>query len=142
MRDPKNPDLEVLFQDLQETETARVPDFRSMMDQARAEAAESGPGAIPVRQSRVLPKRLAWGGSLLAAAAAAVLILIQVPATSDAEFVQVVQAYSSNPAAGAWASPTDGLLNVPGNKILSTMPSIGTNRRLLDPGSEPQRNEL
>jgi len=113
------------------------------MNRAREEAFRSGLEIHPEgREARRFPRSLAWGGSLLAAAAAAVLLLVQIPGTSDSEFVQVVQAFSSDPASGAWKSPTDALLDVPGAEILFTVPSIRTSRWLLEPRPNPKRNEL
>ena len=143
MRNRDDEDLRGLFKDLREEDRKRIPEFGILMARARREAVESGlrlhdAGKYTFRISR----KLAWRGSLLAAAAAAALLLIQVPHTSDSEFVQVVQRFSADPASGAWKSPTDGLLDLPGNTILSTVPSIGTSQWLLDPGPNPRRNEL
>ena len=79
---------------------------------------------------------------MLAAAAAAVLIFVQASGTSDSEFVKIVEAYSADPASGAWTSPTEGLLALPGKDILSTVPSIGTSSWLSGTGSDSPRNEL
>jgi len=87
-------------------------------------------------------RRLAWGGSLLAAACAATLLFIQLPESPDAEFERVVQSFSSDPASGAWISPTDALLDLPGAEILSTVPSIGGRRWPQPAGDDPRRNEL
>jgi hypothetical protein len=87
-------------------------------------------------------RRLAWGGSLLAAACAATLLLIQIPDRGDAEFERVVQSFASDPATGAWRSPTDALLDLPGAEILSTVPNIGSRRWARPAGDDPRRNEL
>jgi hypothetical protein len=147
LREREGQDLKDLFQDLQEEDRQRVPSFRNLMARVRDEASRSGAEVYPGRSvakriPRRLPRRLAWSGSLLAAAAAAVLLLVQTHGTSDAEFVQIVQAYSSNPSAGAWRSPTDGLLELPGRDILSTVPSISTRGWFTDPVGPPRRNEL
>jgi hypothetical protein len=136
-------DLEGRFEALKATEEPAVPDFHGMMDRVKAQAADAV-AAVDAREARVprIPRRLAWGGSLLAAAAAAAIMLFQPDHTSDSKFVHVVQTFSSNPAAGAWKSPTDGLLNLPGNDILSTVPSIGTNPWPTGTGSSRRRNEL
>jgi len=145
--DREDRDLRRLFQNLQDQDRHHVPDFQAMMARVREEAAASG-AEIPETQNgirrlpRRIPRKLAWGGSLLAAAAAAFLLLVQTGGTSDSEFVQVVQSFTSDPAAGAWKSPTDGLLDLPGSEILSTVPSIGGSPWLSDPGSAPRRNEL
>jgi len=138
----KDQELRGLFHDLQEEDRQQAPDFRTLMNRAREEASGSGLEIHPEsRVTRRIPRRLAWGGSLMAAAAAAVLLLFQIPGTSDSEFVQVVQAFSTDPASGAWKSPTDALLDLPGAQILSTVPSIGTSRWLMDPRPTPRRNE-
>jgi hypothetical protein len=136
-------DLQRRFQDLHDEDRHRVPDFQAMMARAREEASVSERMALEERKGlRRVPRKLAWGGSLLAAAAAAFLLLLETGGTSDSEFVQVVQTFSANPAAGAWKSPTDGLLDLPGSEILSTVPSIGGSLWLSDPGSAPRKNEL
>ena len=136
-------DLEGRFSALKETQEPAVPDFRKMMARVEADAAKEGLPLKPnVSPRRGIPRRLAWGGSLLAAAAAAAIMLFQPDHTSDSEFVQVVQTFSSNPAAGAWKSPTDGLLKLPGSDILSTVPSIGRSPWPTGMGTTPRRNEL
>ncbi len=143
MRDREDQELRGLFRHLQEQDQKGVPDFGTLMARARKEASESGPGGYPVTRSpRRLSRRLAWGGSLLAAAAAAALLLVPRSGTSEAEFLQVVQSFSSNPATGAWKSPTDALLDLPGSELLSTVPSISSRPWLLDPSGNPLRNEL
>jgi hypothetical protein len=132
-------DLRELFQELREGDRERIPDFQGMMARAREEAslAKITPSARPPMR-----RRLAWGGSLLAAACAAALLLIQMPHGGDAEFERVVQAFASDPATGAWKSPTDALMDLPGAEILSTVPSIGNRRWARPAGDDPRRNEL
>lgn len=143
MRNQEDQDLKDLFGDLEATEGKRTPDFRVLMDNVKAEAAESGLDLYPAKmRTRFSRSRLAWGGSMLAAAAAAVLIFVQTSGTSDSEFVRVVEAYTADPASGAWTSPTEGLLALPGQDILSTVPSIGTSGWLSGPRPESPRNEL
>ena len=143
MRDREDKDLQGVFRDLKDQDRFKVPDFRTLMARARQEASGSETEIHPGgRWTRRNPRRLAWGGSLLAAAAAAVLLLVQIPGTSDSEFERVVNAFSADPASGAWKSPTDGLLDLPGAEILSTVPSIGSSRWLMNPRPDPQRNEL
>jgi hypothetical protein len=143
LREIEDQELRDLFQDLREEERKGVPSFEILMERAKEEASRSGL-ELPLRygRGRRVPRSFAWGGSLLVAAAAAVVLFLRLPGTSDSEFVQVVQSYTSDPAAGAWKSPTDGLLDLPGSEILSTVPSIGTGRWLLDSGAPPQRNDL
>ena len=143
MRNQEDQDLKGLFGDLRANDERRAPDFRVLMDQVKAEVAESGLELYPEgRRARFSRRRIAWGGSMLAAAAAAVLIFVQTSGTSDSEFVRVVEAYSADPASGAWTSPTEGLLALPGQDILSTVPSIGTSGWLSGPRPDSPRNEL
>ena len=143
MRDQEDQDLQGVFRDLQDQDRKKVPEFRTLMARARQEASGSEREIhLGSRWTRRLPRRLAWGGSLLATAAAAVLLLVQIPGASDSEFERVVNAFSADPASGAWKSPTDALLDVPGVEILSTLPSLGSSRWLMNPRPSPKRNEL
>lgn len=121
-------ELEGLYQGLRAEDEKRAPSFAHMMAKAREQAGEA---AAPDHTGRTVAPgrffalpRLAWASGALAAAAAAVLIFV-VPDGPDAHFEQVVRAFSTDPAAGQWTSPTDGLLQVPGLELLSTVPSIG-----------------
>ena len=143
MRNQEDKDLIELFGGLKENEEKKVPDFRTLMARAKVEATESGQDLwVERKRYRFSRNRIAWGGSMLAAAAAVVLIFVQASGTSDSEFVRVVEAYSADPASGAWTSPTEGLLALPGKDILSTVPSIGTSSWLSGTGSDSPRNEL
>lgn len=151
---PADRDLRELFQELREEDRAQAPDFQEMMARVREERSLSHPSSdILEMPSRTEPhgrlaakprmmRRLAWGGSVLAAACAATVLLIQFPNNPDAEFERVVQSFSSDPASGAWRSPTDALLDLPGGEILSTIPSIGSRRWSQPAGDDPRRNEL
>jgi hypothetical protein len=46
------------------------------------------------------------------------------PSPEDA-FERAVRAFENDPALGAWRSPTDGLLDVPGLQLMTTVPSVG-----------------
>jgi hypothetical protein len=136
-------ELRELFLDLQVHDRERAPDFETLMARAREDASRSGLAIHPPpRVTRRLPRKLAWSGSLIAAAATAVLLLVQISSTSNSEFERVVRAFSSDPASGAWRSPTDALLRVPGAEMLSTVPSITSSRWLQEPRPSPNRNEL
>jgi hypothetical protein len=136
-------DLQGLFDALREKEQDDVPAFRTLLARAKGEASGYGTDTSTVgRPHRLTVRRLAWGGSLLAAAAAAFLFLLSPRGTSDAEFVQVVQMFSGDPASGAWRSPTDALLDLPGSELLNTIPSIGSHRWTLEPSANRRRNEL
>lgn len=143
---PANPDLKALFQELREKDEGRAPSFEQLMAGVREDAAGAGarPGPVAARhrRKRAFP-RLAWGGSLLAAAAAgAALLLLPGRGTSDAEFVTAVRSYSTDPAGGAWRSPTDALLALPGSEVLSTLPSIGGRQWPVISGANPRSNQL
>lgn len=128
--DPTDRDLKNLFQALREEDRRRTPEFDVVFGRAR-------------RVRRVWrPASLLWKGGLLAAAAAAVLLLVRSPGTSDEEFERVVQAFTSDPASGAWRSPTDDLLKLPGLEILSSVPSLGDERWPGTPGGSPRGNQL
>ena len=120
---PQDPDLRALFRALREEEEVKAPSFPRVLSEAKNALDRPEPqtvaGSSSVWFSR---RRLAWGGSLLAAAAVAAVWLLPSRGTSDAEFVLAISAFSSNPAAGAWRSPTDALLEVPGSEVLNTRP--------------------
>lgn len=139
--DREEQELRDRFRDLRAVEERKVPDFHLLLERARegASGPESGRdrGWSTIRRK---PRKVAWGGSLIAAAAAAVVFLIRPSGISDSDFVQVVQSFSSDPASGAWRSPTDPLLHVPGSEFLSTFPSISATRLLPNARSDPGRN--
>lgn len=132
--------------------SGRVPDFDAMMARAKDEvvsrpalevvaggAARSSDAAKPgsdertgdgVRARRRVVRIGGWV-SLATAAVAAGLLLVQNPTRgldADAEFERLVAAYSADAAAGAWRSPTDGLLDMPGLD-LGAVPSVGGSLR-------------
>ena len=123
MTDHEPDDLRERFQAMKRADAGRVPAFQALMDRARA---PSNAPAPPVRRlSTPFRTRLAWAAGL---AAAAVVALVVVPrarsSNEDAAFEQAVRTFSASPAMGAWRSPTDGLLDVPGNRLISTTPSV------------------
>lgn len=124
---PQDPELKALFQELREEDAERAPGFRDLWAGLQEQAVPAPPALEAGKRSvGRFPRRLAWGGSLLAAAAAgAALFLLSHRGTSDAAFVMAVRAFSTNPAGGAWRSPTDGLLTLPGSEVLSTRPKLG-----------------
>ena len=143
MHNEEDNHLKGLFDTLRDEDREEVPDFQTLMARAKKEAARTGMEAPTAKEvHRLTARRLAWGGSLLAAAAAAALILLPTRHTSDAEFIQVVQSFSADPSSGAWRSPTDKLLDVPGNEVLNTIPSLGSNKWILEPSTNRRRNEL
>jgi hypothetical protein len=149
--DRRDQDLRELFRGLRAEEERCAPRFDVVLDRVRTEAevmatrsGASDPDLaladIRLRWRHRSLRRIAWGGGLLVAAAVTALLLIRSPATSDARFVQVVEDFSRDPASGAWRSPTDGLLNVPGSEILTTVPIIQTSRWMVAPLPSSRRN--
>ncbi len=127
-----------------ETEgSARVPDFRAMLDKANADAVASpdlqvlqGGQSDSGAQRRRVVQIGGWASVAVAAAIGGVL-LMGGPTDADREFDRLVAAYSADVSSGAWRSPTSGLLNVPGMNLTRSVPSFGTTIRALDPGQCP-----
>ncbi len=138
-----------------ETEgSARVPDFRAMLEQAKADAvarpeiAAARPelqviqggqsdAEVEARESRVTRRRRVvriggWASAAIAAAMAGIL-LMGGPSDADREFERLVAAYTADVSSGAWQSPTSGLMNVPGMNLTRSVPSLGSAIRGLDP---------
>ena len=105
------------------------PSFAAVMQRASAEA-EAQP-ALHVVSGRPSRRRVitvgAWASAALAATVAGLLIFDRGP-NADEQFADLVAAYSTDMAAGAWQSPTTGLLNVPGMELTRAMPAIGRGR--------------
>lgn len=124
-------DLRELFRTLRSRDEESAPDFQGMMARARSEArrgsvrrelrSRGGQGTV-LRTPR---SRLLAGTGLLAAAALGALILVGPDPSPDRTFEEAVRSFSSDPALGAWRSPTRGLLSVPGMELLRTVPEIG-----------------
>jgi hypothetical protein len=128
MTDHVPDDLRERFQAMKRADAGRAPAFQTLMARARSQSTAPPAAASSVRRlSPPVLKRLAWGGAG-ALAAAAVVALVVVPRTrasnQDAAFEQAVRTFSASPAMGAWRSPTDGLLDVPGSSLISTTPSV------------------
>ena len=125
MTDHMSDDLRERYQAMKRADAGRAPAFQALM--ARAREQSNAPASSVRRLPTPVLKRLAWGGAA-ALAAAAVIALVVVPRTrasnDDAAFEQAVRTFSASPAMGAWRSPTDGLLDVPGNRLISTTPSV------------------
>jgi hypothetical protein len=115
-------DLRARFEAQRDADANETPSFASMMERVRAEAVD----VVPIATRRINVRRLVYAGGLAAAAVIAALIVIPRSPSSEDEFEQAVRAYRSSPALGAWRSPTDGLLDVPGSQLISTVPSVGT----------------
>jgi len=140
---PPDPELKALFQELREEDAGRAPGFRDLWAGLQEQAVPVPPA--PKAGERAMgrfPRRLAWGGSLLAAAAAgAALFLLSHRETSDAAFVMAVRDFSTSPAGGAWRSPTDGLLTLPGSEVLNTRPRLGDRPWPTTTGGTPRSNQ-
>ena len=128
-------DLREAFATLREDVEAPggVPDFTSMLETARLEAARKPdlqvvPGGAD--RARVTGRRTLglWATLATAAAAAAILIVGDQADTADSDFEALVSAYAADAALGAWRSPTDGLLRTPGVG-LGAVPRVGPVRR-------------
>ena len=120
----RDTDLRARFAAQRLRDRDKAPAFAEMMASARAAAAH----APPQRASRTITlRRLVYGSSLAAAAVIATLLVLPRVRSNENEFEQAVRAYESGPGLGAWQSPTDGLLNVPGSQLISTVPTVGVN---------------
>jgi len=124
-------DLRRLFRELRSQEALSAPAFQDMMVRARDEARQSTEARESSLQGRsggrlrTVRSRLLAGAGLLAAAAVAALMLVGIPDATDHSFEEAVRSFSTNPALGAWRSPTRDLLKVPGMELLRTVPDIG-----------------
>ena len=134
------------FQELR-ADTAQpegVPAFEAMLATAH-ERARAEPALEVLRGGRSEPhaptRIVRVGGWVAAAAAAAVatIILVDRAPSGDDEFERLVAAYSSQRLGGDWASPTSGLLEVPGMDLMRSLPSIGAPLRGIDPRTLPPR---
>ena len=124
-----DPELRAHFDALKRVDASSAPAFADVMARAQAELAEETQRSDSwwwQRASRVTLRRLTYASTLAAAAAIAALILIPRVQSNEDAFVQAVQRFQNNPALGGWRSPTDGLLNLPGDRLMSTLPSVGT----------------
>jgi hypothetical protein len=140
---PSDPDIRELFQELRALDERRAPGFREMVAVARQEALEGqADGDMEWHRARRARRRVAWGGSLLVAAAAAIIFFLPGRGTSEAEFERAVRSYSASSAGGAWRSPTDALLDLPGSEVLTTLPRVGGRRWPSGPGGNPRTNQL
>lgn len=121
----QDPELRARFDELRRADASRAPSFAAVLARAQAEA--SGHAVSTARRgARVSVRRFGWAAGLAAAATIAALLVIPRSRSDQAAFEEAVQAFQSNPALGAWRSPTDGLLDLPGNRLISTIPGVGT----------------
>jgi hypothetical protein len=120
---PQDAELRARFDAQRRAEANRAPSFAAMMARTRAGAADAAP-AMAAREHRL--RRFLYASGLAAAAVIAALLVVPRPRSSEDAFEQAVRAFQTDPALGAWRSPTDGLLDVPGSQLISTVPSVGT----------------
>jgi hypothetical protein len=120
---PQDPELRERFEEVKRIDASRAPTFADVVARAKAEIARDA-DAVARRPVRVRLQRFGWAAGLAAAAAIASLIMIPRARAREAAFEQAVQAFHANPALGAWRSPTDRLLDLPGSRLMSTIPSV------------------
>jgi hypothetical protein len=118
-------ELRARFDAQRRAEAGEAPSFDAMIAGARFEAADV-PGTA--RGRRVRLRRLVYAGGLAAAAAVAAVLVIPGSRAGEDAFEEAVRVFQTDPALGAWRSPTAGLLEVPGRQLMSTVPSVGTER--------------
>jgi hypothetical protein len=124
----RDPELRARFEALRRLDASQAPLFADVMSRARAETGGDR-GSTSRRVSRATLRRFGWAGGLAAAATiAAVIVIPRIQSREDA-FVRAVQSFHADPALGAWRSPTDGLLDVPGSRLISTIPRVGTGQQ-------------
>lgn len=116
---PQDPELRARFQAQRAADAGRTPDFTAMLAQAQADAGVRG----TLRRRRV--RRMLYASGLAAAAVIAALLVIPRGPSGEDAFERAVRAYQNGPAMGAWRSPTDILLDVPGSALISTVPGVG-----------------
>ena len=116
-------ELRARFDAQRRADASGSPSFDAMIKRARADAAN----VAPIAPHRITQRRLVVAGGLAAAAVLAFLLMVPRATSNEDAFERAVRAYESGPASGAWQSPTDGLLDVPGNQLITTVPSVGVN---------------
>jgi hypothetical protein len=116
-------DLREGYEAMRREDAGRAPRFADLLSRAKEEAVEDVGSRW--RGARVPWRRFSWAVGLAAAAAIAALIVIPRGRSSEDAFEQAVQAFQTDPALGAWRSPTAGLLDLPGSSLITTMPRVG-----------------
>ena len=125
---PQDPELRARFEEQKRVDASQAPSFATVMARTQAELAQDA-GSTAARDTRVRWRRYGLTGALAAAAAIAALIVIPRANSGDDAFEQAVRAFQNDPALGAWRSPTDGLLQLPGNQLMSTIPRVGSGQQ-------------
>ncbi len=116
---PQDADLRAHFQAQRAADAGRTPEFAAMLAGAKANAGMHG----TLRRRRM--RRVLYASGLAAAAVIAALLVIPRGPSSEDAFERAVRTYQNGPAMGAWRSPTDVLLDVPGSTLISTVPGVG-----------------
>ena len=124
----RDSELRARFDVLKRIDAERAPAFTDMMARARAELADATPATATRSEWSWVARRYGWLGGLAAAATIVALIALPRRDSKEAAFERAVQAFHSDSALGAWRSPTDGLLDLPGGRLIATTPSISTIR--------------
>ena len=124
----QDPELRARFQEQKRDDASQAPSFATVMARVKEELAHDA-DSTTVRDQRVRWRRYGLTGALAAAAAIAALIVIPRANGGDDAFEQAVRAFQTDPALGAWRSPTDGLLQLPGNQLMTSIPRVGTGQQ-------------
>src|SRR5262245_27513508 len=123
----RDSELRARFDVLKRIDARRAPAFAGVMVRARAELADRMP-ATTRTEWHLVARRYGWLGGLAAAATIIALIALPRRESQEAAFERAVRSFHSDATLGAWRSPTDGLLDLPGNRLIATTPSISTLR--------------
>ena len=124
----QEPELRARFEEQKRVDASQTPSFATVMARVQEDLAHDA-GATIVRNPGVRWRRFGLTGALAAAAAIAALIVIPRANSSDDAFEQAVRAFQTDPALGAWRSPTDGLLQLPGHQLMTSIPRVGTGQQ-------------
>ena len=124
----QDPELRARFEEQKRIDASQAPSFATVMARAQEDLARDT-GFTTVRDPRIRWRRYGLTGALAAAAAIAALIVIPRADSGDDAFEQAVRAFQTDPALGAWRSPTDGLLQLPGNQLMTSIPRVGTGQQ-------------
>jgi hypothetical protein len=124
----RDSELRARFDVLKRVDAGRAPAFTDMMARARSELAHTTLVTTARSDWSLLARRYGWLGGLAAAATIVALIALPRRESQEAAFERAVRAFHSDSALGAWRSPTDGLLDLPGGRLIATTPSISTIR--------------
>lgn len=123
----QDPDLRERYEAMRREDSGRAPRFASVLARARVEAArEQSQEKSSVWRSHPLAwRRVGWASGLAAAAVIAALIVIPRIGSDEDAFEEAVHAFQTDPALGAWRSPTASLMDLPGSHLITSMPRVG-----------------